>query len=117
MKGKRPLEIALAFVMLSLGMLMVWQTLFNPAFLPEKTKEAPLESLTVEEFLKLSSTDLNTATQEELMELPEIGEVLSQRILEYREEHGGFSSVEELMEVYGIGEKRLEAVRKYVYVE
>ena len=34
----------------------------------------------------------------------------------YRLEKGGFSSVEELTEVRGIGEKKLEAVRKYVYV-
>ena len=115
MGKRRMLEIVLAFLMLSLGMLMGWRALFDPAFLPQRG--VPPESLTLEEFLKLSSTNLNTATLEELMELPEIGEALARRILEYRVENGGFSSGEELLEVYGIGEKRLEAVRKYVYVE
>ena len=42
------------------------------------------------------------------MELDGIGETLASRIIEYREQHGGFDSVEELMEVKGIGEKRFE---------
>lgn len=67
--------------------------------------------------MKLSSTNLNTATPLELMELPGIGEVLAGRIVTYRLQRGGFASVEELREVRGIGEKRLETLRKYVYVE
>jgi competence protein ComEA len=49
--------------------------------------------------------NLNTADQATLETLPGVGPVLAQRILEWRQEHGRFTSVEELREVSGIGDK------------
>ncbi|WP_332328210.1 ComEA family DNA-binding protein [Streptomyces sp. WMMC940] len=49
---------------------------------------------------------LNTATVEQLDTLPGVGPVLAQHILDYRTEHGGFRSVDELREVTGIGDRR-----------
>jgi competence protein ComEA len=47
--------------------------------------------------------DINTAPAAELAELPGIGEVLAQRIVEYREENGPFASIEDIQGVSGIG--------------
>lgn len=55
----------------------------------------------------VSLLDINSAPVEELAELPGIGEVLAERIVEYRAEHGPFKTVEELTEVSGIGERKL----------
>lgn len=61
--------------------------------------------------------DLNTATQAELENLPGIGEVMARRILEYRVAQGGFSAVEELKNVSGIGDKTYETIKDLVKVE
>jgi competence protein ComEA len=55
---------------------------------------------------------LATATVEQLEELDGIGPTLAERIVEYREAHGGFRSIGELREVEGIGEKRFESLRE-----
>jgi competence protein ComEA len=60
--------------------------------------------------------DLNAATQAQLEELPRIGPVTALTILAWREQHGRFSSVDELLEVRGIGDATLAQLRPYVYV-
>ena len=60
--------------------------------------------------------NLNTATLEQLDGLSGVGPATAQKILDYRQAHGGFSSVEELGEVPGIGEVRLAALREAVRV-
>jgi competence protein ComEA len=60
--------------------------------------------------------NINTATLEELETLSGIGPALGQRIIDYREEHGPFQAVDELMNVSGIGEKRLADLRPHVTV-
>ncbi len=61
--------------------------------------------------------DLNTASKETMMLLDGLSETLAGRIIAYREEHGGFQSVDELTAVSGIGEKRLAAWKPYFYVD
>lgn len=57
---------------------------------------------------------LATATVEQLDTLDGIGPTLAGRIIEYREAHGGFRSIDELRQVDGIGDKRFESLRKSV---
>lgn len=61
--------------------------------------------------------NINTATAAELAELPGVGEVLAQRIVAYREANGPFASAEELLEVEGIGEGKLAAMREQIITE
>lgn len=60
--------------------------------------------------------DLNTATAQELDQLPGIGEVLSERIVAYRTENGPFQTIEEIMDVDGIGESVFADLSPYITV-
>ncbi|MEG2000415.1 MAG: helix-hairpin-helix domain-containing protein [Evtepia sp.] len=84
----------------------------DPAgMVPEK-----IEAVEAPGILEGERIDLNTAGLSDLDRLPGVGEKRAESILRYREEHGGFHSVEELLEIKGIGEKRLEEMRAYVTV-
>jgi competence protein ComEA len=58
--------------------------------------------------------NINTASQPELEELPGVGPVTAQSILEFRAEHGTFTAVDELLEVSGIGDATLAKIAPYV---
>jgi competence protein ComEA len=60
--------------------------------------------------------NLNTATQPDLEALPEVGPVTAQSILSWRTEHGGFTSVDELLEVDGIGDATLAQIAPHVTI-
>ncbi len=87
---------------------------------PEEPEEAGKQSAREEPERNIPSPgaplDLNTASAAELTALPGIGPTIAGRIVAYRDETGPFTSVEELTEVEGIGEKKLEEIRDLVFV-
>lgn len=64
--------------------------------------------------LARQSISLNRGTQEDLMKLPSVGAATAKNIVSYRKERSGFRSLEELRNIKGIGEKRLEQMRPYL---
>jgi len=73
---------------------------------PRETEPSPTEETEGISF----PIDINLAGKDALMALPGIGEVLAQRILNYREANGSFTAVEQLLNVEGIGKQRLEDI-------
>jgi competence protein ComEA len=59
-----------------------------------------------------AKVSLGSASAEQIEELDGIGPTLAEKIVAYRTEHGGFRSLDQLRQVDGIGEKRLEALKK-----
>ncbi|HZX11098.1 MAG TPA: helix-hairpin-helix domain-containing protein [Acidobacteriota bacterium] len=66
--------------------------------------------------LEANKININTASQAELQKLPRIGEVVAQRIIEFREKNGKFKKIEELMKVRGIGEKTFDNLKDLITV-
>ena len=111
------IAIALVFCALLIG--------YNAFYVPDASLESFVEtdrlsgngeySMEAEE--SSEKIHLITASLEDLDTLQGIGPALAQRIIDYREEYGGFSRVEELKEVKGIGEVLFEQIRDSVTVE
>ena len=76
--------------------------------LPATTAENPVKALDPEKM------NINTATAEELTRLPGIGPAYAERIVAWREENGRFTRIEQLLEIRGIGEKRLANLRPHI---
>lgn len=84
---------------------------YNPGLLPEKEDLEMSKETTVQNEKRIS---INEATIDEFIKLPGIGSTYAQRIIEYRETNGSFTSVEDLVKVRGIGDKTLEKLKPYI---
>ena len=82
----------------------------------ENTPTIQSEPAESQEPATLGKINVNTATLEQLQLLPGIGEALAQRIINYRNEKGLFSTAQDLMNVSGIGEKKFGSIKDYVTV-
>ena len=65
----------------------------------------------------IGKIQLNQATVEELQALPGVGPALSERIVTYRNEHGPFKTIDQLIEVKGVGQAKLAKIKDRVTVD
>ena len=101
-KGQSKFYLLLVLLLLGAALLSLF---YNQVLLKGERISPQTVMLDPETVQNKGRINLNTATAEELCQLHGLGEKLAERIVAYREEHGGFRSVQELMEVKGIGEK------------
>src|ERR1700682_2601939 len=95
----RQCKIDVRFSLLFLAMCLVVSAL------SAATKKPPLKPI-----------NINSASSEELQQVPGIGPVTAEKILQMRKSYGAFKSVDDLLSIRGIGKKRLEKMRKYLTV-
>ena len=119
MRGERKVrktEIVLLLLaaLFALGMTVTYRHTHRE---PQSSYEVTTVTRRAVQETAVEKVNINTASQEELENLPGIGEALAGRIVEYRRENGAFAAPEDLLGVKGIGEKTLEEMREYMILE
>ncbi len=102
-----------AFLCILIGIFIGRNTISAVWLKNQKKQQSSGTQATVQTENKLN---INTATVEQLLDIPGIGEVTAQNIVNYREENGPFTGIGELLNVDGIGQTRFNKLIEYVYV-
>ncbi len=113
-KRNRREALPLAFCILLLIGIMIFARLLRGDFTKVVYAHAPIQTELEQYVVEKNGRaliNINRADADMLMMLDGIGEVIAGRIIEYREQNGAFDSLEELLEVKGIGEKTLEKMK------
>jgi comEA protein len=76
--------------------------------------ETTAAALTIESSNASLKININTATKEELMKLPGIGEKMAENIIRHRQTYGEFKRIEDIMNVKGVGQKKFEKIKRYL---
>ena len=118
MTGKGKITITEIFLLLGAALflvLMLVMHLWNTRDAARGYYDVKTQKIGGEEFV-IDKVDINRADVQQLQQLEGIGPVLAQRIVEYRQEVNGFTVVEELLLVEGIGETTLENIREFIII-
>jgi len=74
-------------------------------------------ALAEEKILEGKTVNINTGTEEELVQVPLVGVEMAERIIEYREENGDFQVIEELLQIDGFSRKLLRRLKPFLLLE
>lgn len=107
---KKTTTLLLSFIAISVFLLFLLIQYLN--FSPPGARVFPLRGAPQDDV----RVDLNLAGYEDLIQLRGIGPVTTDAIISWRDEHGAFHSVEDLLDIPGIGEKTFSGIRDYVIV-
>lgn len=106
------LLITVAFLCVMIGILVGRRTAGNYHTVSQADMSVSISATDKSVFA--GKLDINTADVSALSDLPGIGPVLAQRIIDYRTENGDFKNIEDLLCVKGIGQKRLDEIRELI---
>ncbi len=99
---------------LAMSVLALWCVVAIVIAVRHPLRAEPGEAVASVEAIEGRTIDINSASAAEFRLLPQIGPVLAERIALNRNEHGRFSSVDDLQRVSGIGPKTIERIRQFV---
>jgi len=120
MKDKDKIQLRVGIVLISLILflsgILIYTTKEGPSSFVKggATQEVEGKALVSAPSQQKSLTNINKASLEDLNALPGIGEVIAQRIIDYRNKVGGFKTLEEIMEVSGIGEVKYSNIKALI---
>ncbi len=96
---------------------VVQETKKNPFKKKTKKHSTKKASVKIKKALKEKSIEINSAGLKELQALPGIGPKTAQRVVDYRNEHGPFKTLESLTKVKRIGSKTLQKIQPYIFIK
>lgn len=109
-------RIIICLGLLICGTCLLWITLNENADRSEAVTAKQVLTTIITVTVKNNKININRANKDELMSLPEIGEAKAEEIIRYRNDHGDFSDIEQITDVYGIGEQIFENIKNQICV-
>lgn len=110
------LKIIILFVVLLSSLFGFYMARFEWLLLPHKTERTVYKTDQLQSYFNFKRLNINTASREELMILPGIGDNYAEAIISYRSHYGKFSSLDEIKNIPGIGNKTFGTLKTLITI-